>query len=211
MIEKIIKPLLEIEKEISVLIFDAKGDQVFLKGFEGVDKDLIFNVIATFFRDLSERNYNPEEVRLRHPAGEILVLSSLGKRVVIQYPKIKTKSVLSFKESLKIKLNNFWSAQETPGVWIMEVSSDPTITYDSAQIDEEKIKEIEKSLKIHFRRAEIGNLSGKTWIFEVKKGKGLEKKILLSESAMNLLDLKSGDPVIMKPSSGESQADRFFG
>ncbi len=210
MIERILLPLLEIGREISVAVFDGGNNLVFRRGFEGIEITSLLKPVNSFFENLVRENINSDEAKLVHPTGELLLIFLHGRKIIIYYPKIKAKTVFTVAQSIKLKLSNLWKAEETPGVKVMLADSNASLSHNEAQMDEHTIKNIEKFYKIHLKKVEIGNLSGKSWIFELKKGKELRDKILISEQALNLLDLKLGDPVIVKPFV-ESATEKFFG
>lgn len=210
MIERILSPLLEIGKDTHVVIFDINNVPIFRKGFEGVLLDNLLNPIKSFFENLERENLEADEAKLAHPTGEIILLFLYGRKIIIHYPKIRAKTVSNLITNIKLQLINLWKAEETPGVKVMVTESNPSIPHDEVQMDEETIKNIEKFYKIHLKRVEVGNLYGKSWIFDLKKGKELKNRIIISEQALKLLDLKSGDPVIVKPFI-ESATEKFFG
>ncbi len=210
MIERILLPLLEIGREINVAVFDKNKNLIFRKGFEGIEISSLLRPVDLFFENLERENISAEEAKLAHPTGELLIMSLYGRKLIIYYPKIKAKSVFTTAQNIKLQLSNLWKAEESPGVKVMNVDLNPSLLHNETQMDEDTIKNIEKFYKIHLKRVEIGNLSGKSWIFDLKKGKDLKEKILLSEQAIRLLDLKPGDPVIVKPFI-ESATEKFFG
>jgi hypothetical protein len=209
MIERIFSPLLEI-REVNIAVFDINGSLILKKGFEGIEVFSLLKTMKSFFESLSRENIFSEEVKLGNPTVEILLIYLFGRKIMIYYPKIKAKSVFSITQNLKLQLSNLWKAQETAGLKVMITDLTPSLLHNEAQMDEDTIKNIEKFYKIHLKKVEIENLSGKSWIFDLKKGKELKDKILLSGQAIKLLDLKPGDPVIVKPFI-ESATEKFFG
>jgi len=209
MIERIFSPLLEI-REVNIAVFDINDSLILKKGFEGIEIFSLLKTMKSFFESLSRENIFSEEVKLGNPTVEILLIYLFGRKIIIYYPKIKAKSVFSITQNLKLQLSNLWKAQETAGLKVMITDLNPSLLHNEAQMDEDTIKNIEKFYKIHLKKVEIENLSGKSWIFDLKKGKELKDKILLSGQAIKLLDLKPGDPVIVKPFI-ESATEKFFG
>jgi len=209
MIERIFSPLLEI-REVNIAVFDINDSLILKKGFEGIEVSSLLKTMKSFFESLSRENIFSEEVKLGNPTVEILLIYLFGRKIIIYYPKIKAKSVFSIAQNLKLQLSNLWKAQETAGLKVMITDLNPSLLHNEAQMDEDTIKNIEKFYKIHLKKVEIENLSGKSWIFDLKKGKELKDKILLSGQAIKLLDLKPGDPVIVKPFI-ESATEKFFG
>lgn len=210
MIEKILRPLMEIGKEINIAIFDINNNLIFGKGFEGMNISALLRPVNSFFENLARENIPAEEAKLAHPTGELLLIYLSGRKIIIYYPKIKSKSVLTITQNTKLQLSNLWKAEETPGVKVMLADSNTSLSHNEAQMEEDTIKNIEKFYKIHLKKVEIGNLSGKSWIFDLKKGKELKDKVLISDNALKLLDLKPGDPVIVKPFFEKSSAEKFF-
>lgn len=211
MIERIFLPLLEIGREINVAVFDKNKNLVFRKGFEGIDISSLSRHVNLFFENLEKENIPAEEAKLAHPTGELLIISLYGRKIIISYPKIRAKSVFSTAQNIKLQLSNLWKAEEIQGVKVMNVDLNSSLLHNETQMDENTIKNMEKFYKTHLKKVEIGNLSGKSWIFDLKKGKELKEKILLSEHAIKLLDLKPEDPVIVKPFLEESTTEKFFG
>lgn len=199
MIERILSPLLETGKDIHVAIFDRNNVSIFRRGFEGIPLENLLHPVNSFFESLRRENLDADETKLAHPAGELILIFLHGRKIIIHYPKIRAKSVSSVAKNIKLQLSNLWKAEETAGVKVMITEPNPSLSHNEVQMDEETIKDIEKFYKIHLKRIEVGNLYGKSWIFDLKKGKELKDKIGISEQAMKLLDLKSGDPVIVKP------------
>ncbi len=209
MIERIFSPLLEI-KDVNIAVFDINDSIILKKGFEGIEVSSILKATKSFFESLSRENIFSDEAKLGNPTVEILLVYLYGRKIIIYYPKIKAKSVFSITQNLKLQLSNLWKAQETAGLKVMITDLNPSLLHNEAQMDEDTIKNIEKFYKIHLKKVEIENLSGKSWIFDLEKGKELKDKILLSGQAIKLLDLKPGDPVIVKPFI-ESATEKFFG
>lgn len=199
MIEKICHPLMEIGKEINIAVFDINNNLVFRKGFEGLNISAFLRPVNSFFENLAKKNIPAEEAKLAHPTGELLLIYLYGRKIIIYYPKIKAKSVFTVTQNIKLQLSNLWKAMESTGLKIMSVELNASLSHNEAQLDEDTVKNIEKFYKIHLKKVEIGNLFGKSWIFDLKKGKEFRDKILVSNHAMKLLDLKPGDPVIVKP------------
>ncbi len=210
MIERIFLPLLEMGKENSIAVFDGNNNLIFKRGFEGIEVVSLLRPVNSFFEALARENIKSDEAKLVHPTGEILLIYIYGRKIIIYYPKIKAKTVFTVAQKIKLKLSNLWKAEGTPGVKVMNVDLNSSLLYSEALMDEETIKNIEKFYKIHLKKLEIGNLSGKSWIFELKKGKELKDRILISEQALSLLELEPGDPVIVKPFI-ESATEKFFG
>lgn len=211
MIERILLPLLEIGREINVAVFDKNKNLIFRRGFEVIDISSLLRHVNLFFENLERENIIAEEFKLVHPAGELLIMSLHGRKLLIYYSKIKAKSVFAIAQNVKLQLSNLWKAEEMPGVKIMTIDLNSSLLHNETQMDEDTVKNMEKFYKTHLKKVEIGNLSGKSWIFNLKKGKELKEKILLSEHAVKLLDLKPGDPVIVKPFIEESATEKFFG